>query len=468
MPETFDAIVIGAGAGGMTVAIGLAGFGRQVALVEAGAVGGDCTNTGCVPSKRLIHLARAGADPSASADVLAAVRATRDGLAARERDDLAALPNLTLIEGRATISSRTTVTVGERTLSAKHIVVATGSRPITIEIPGLPAERRLTNEQLFELQRAPAHLAIVGAGAIGLELAHAFTRLGTTVTLVDLADRVLAPAGASASAAASARLAAVGIPVHLGARASRYDEAHRRLLLDTPAGETAIDDVDAVLVAIGRQPNVEGIGLEGVGVRMERGIVVDRWGRTSVRGIWAVGDVTVGSNQTHAANALGRRAVQRIALPWLPPVGRGPLIPAAVFCEPEVAWVGPRDDELAARVHPGSVRTVRIDVAAIDRGLTDGVAEGFVEITARRLSGRILAATVVGPHAPEIVETLAHAMERRSSMLRLSRRAYAYPTFTSILGKAGDAFAREAFANLKGEIGAYLRYRFRRPNRSST
>lgn len=464
MGEPFDAIVIGAGAAGMTVAVGLAGFGKRVAIVEATRVGGDCTNTGCIPSKRLIHLARQMGEPvRSSTAVLSDVRATRDGLATREHDELSQLPNLTLIQGRARLASRSMVDVDGRTLTAKHVIVATGSRPIMLDVPGLPESRVLTNEQIFEVQAPPAHLVIVGAGAIGVEMAHAFFRLGSRVTLVDLADRVLPSAATGASAAVTARLEDVGITTYLESRAVTFDESTRTLTLQTPSGPASVDDVDSVLIAVGRRPNVEGLGLAEVGVDVTRGVVVDTWGRTSVRGIWAAGDVTVGSNQTHAANALGRRIVQRIALPWLPPFTRPPLIPTAVFCEPEVAWVGPRPDDPAYRTHPGSLRTVRIDMADLDRGLTDGVDEGFLEITARRFTGRIIAATIVGPHAPEIVETVAHAMERKSSMLRLSRRAYAYPTFASILGKAGDTFAREASVDIKAEIGAYLRFRLRRP-----
>jgi dihydrolipoamide dehydrogenase len=460
--DTFDAIVIGAGSGGLTVAVGLAGFGRRVALVEANRVGGDCTNTGCIPSKRLIHLARddAHAEPAA---ILADVRATRDGLSDIERHELRVNPNITLIDGHAQFVSATRVRVsdptGDHLLTAPHVIVATGSRPRTITVPGLPAERLLTNETLFELPAAPAHLAIVGAGAIGVEMASAFRRIGTRVTLVDRAERVLPVALPEASAALHAALVDRGVDVVCRGRVIGYDPLARTLEVADPEGARYVADVDAVLVAIGRTPDTGALALANAGLAATpSGIVVDSWGRTAVRGIWAVGDVT-GAHQTHAANALGRRIVQRIALPWLPPVTRAPVVPTAVFSDPEVAWVGLSPAALSRRCNGRVVIRIRVDLADTDRGLTDGLTRGFVIIDAVRLTGRILSATVVGPNASELIGIVTLAMARRTSLLRLSRLVYAYPTFAGAIGKVADEFARQTLGNLRGEASTYARYR---------
>jgi dihydrolipoamide dehydrogenase len=456
--------VIGAGSGGLTVAIGLAGLGRRVALVEAARVGGDCTNVGCIPSKRLIHLSRDPAHRGDPAGLLAAVRATRDGLAAREDHELSTTDGIELIRGHAELGADRRVTVsgpgGVRVLSAPHVVIATGSRPRTLRIPGLPAERLLTNESLFELAAPPAHLAIVGAGPIGLEMACAFARMGTRVSLIDLESRVLATAEPEASEALTASLREQGIDVRLDTRVTGYDAGRASLAIEGREGAGALEGVDAVLVAIGRMPNADGFG--GVVDAGPAGIRVDGWGRTSMKGVWAVGDVTPVAHQTHAANALGRRIVQRIALRWIPPLGGPPVIPSAVFSDPEVAWVGPTAAERARSCHPDALVRIRVDLAATDRGLTDGVAHGFVSVVAVRLTGRIVAATVVGPHASELLPLLTFAISRNTSLLRLQRLVYAYPTFSGAIGAVADEFARRTLPNLRTELAAYARHRWAR------
>ncbi len=464
MPDSthlHDAIVVGAGAGGLTVAIGLAALGRRVALVEADRVGGDCTNVGCVPSKRLIHLARERAQRADPDGLLAAVRATRDGLAHREDHELSTTEGIDLIRGRASLGPGRRVSIatadGTRTVTAPHVVIATGSRPRTLDIPGLPPERLLTNESLFELERAPAHLAIVGAGPIGVEMACAFARMGTRITLIDVADRVLPTADPEASEALAAALGDQAVALRLGSQVTGYEAARSRLALEGPSGAERIEGVDAVLVAIGRVPNVEGFAAEldtGPG-----GIRVNGWGRTSASGVWAVGDVTPVAHQTHAANAFGRRIVQRIALPWIPALGRPPVIPLAVFSDPEVAWVGPTAAERAERCHPEAVVHLRVDLADTDRGLTDDVRHGFVAVVAVRLTGRIVSATVVGPHASELLPLLTLAISRRTSLLRLQRLVYPYPTFSGAIGRVADEFARRTLPNLRTELAAYARYR---------
>ena len=463
--------MIGAGAGGLTVALGLAAFGRRVALVEAGRVGGDCTNTGCIPSKRLIHLSRSHTGWDQSTRILADVRATRDGLSRQETTELEHTSGVEFVRGSARFTSRSTVSVegpdGEQPLRAARIVIATGSRASDIDIPGLPADRHLTNENLFELDAAPGHLTIVGAGAISLEMAGAFTRMGTQVTLIDVADRVLPHALRGASATLERALREEGVDIRLETRVRSYDARGGVLHVEGPAGDDQVHGVDAVLVAVGRVPNVDSLNLAVVGLAADRdGIAVDSWGRTSTRGIWAVGDVTQGSHQTHAANALGRRAVQRIGLPWLPPVGRPPVIASAVFCEPEVAWVGLSQAELSRRYSSRVVRHVRVEFADLDRGLTDGVRHGFIAVDAIRLTGRILSATVVGPGSSELIALVTLAISRGVSLFKLSRLAYTYPTFAGAIGRVADEFARGTLTNLRTEITTYATHRFGRGDRS--
>jgi pyruvate/2-oxoglutarate dehydrogenase complex dihydrolipoamide dehydrogenase (E3) component len=479
--ERFEAVVIGAGSGGLTVACGLARLGKAVALVEADAVGGDCTNVGCVPSKTLLQAARALAtlglgagDPgwdAATSSVLAHVRAKRDALRAREDHEVASEPNLTLLRGRARLLAADRVAVvgtdgGARTLTAATVVVATGARPVVLELPGLPAERVLTNANLFDLQRAPGHLVVVGGGAIGAEMATAFARLGSRVTLVEAGPRLLPASSAAAGAAVAHGLRALGVDVIVAGTAERYDPATGTLRVAIEGGEVDVDGVDRVLFAVGRRPNVEDLGLEALGVRVGRvGIATDRAHRTSVRGVYAIGDATERAKFTHAANAQGRRLVRHLTAPWLPLVPEGDY-PAATFTDPEVAQVGPSLEALHARYGAELVATHRVELKDLDRGYVDGLEAGFVEVHAVRLTGRVLAATVVGPHAAEVVQLLVWLQRRRGSLWQLSRHVVAYPALAEGLKKVADAFVFATLPALPRELGRYVRHRGRALARS--
>ena len=472
MTDTYHTIVIGSGSGGFTVAIGLTGLGKRVAVIERAFVGGDCTNVGCIPSKALIHQAN---EPGAANDTAAAfrtVRGKRDRLRDEETAQLRQTKNLDLIFGHARFldAQRLEVTRGEgdrRELSASHIVIATGSRPRTLAIPGLPDERTLTNERLFELHEAPQHLAIVGSGSVALEMACAFRKLGSAVTIVSRGERILAKAAAEASAVLERALAARGIAIHHRARPQAYDEATRTLRAVVAGFPVALPGVDRVLLAIGRERNVDELNLERAGIEVDakNGITVDGKGRTSVAHIYAIGDVTPDSHWTHSANAQGRRVVQQIALPYLPTIGGDPLYPQATFSDPEVASVGLKPETVAQRYHPGAVRRVRIELKELDRGYTDGVEHGFVLVEALRLTGRILGATIVGPHAGEMITIFTLAISRGLTLYSLYRLVFPYPTLAEGLKKAADAYVRETLPHLPAEVGAYLRYRFAKPRR---
>lgn len=467
--EHYSTIVIGAGSGGMTVAIGLSGLGRKVALIEGNHVGGDCTNVGCVPSKSLIHLARnfkPGMDPDA---VLQEVIRKRDALRDKETEEVQHTDNLTFIRGMAKFTRPKSLEVNHngttRQLSADNIVIATGARPRWLDIPGLPAERTLTNESLFDLTNAPKHLVIVGAGVISLEMAFAFQKLGTRVSMVALDSRPLITAIPEASEAIQAELEARRITTYYNATAKGFDESARTLTLQQGEMEITLHDVDKVLIAIGRVRNLDRLDLEKAGIAVDprQGVLVNSFGETNVRGVYAIGDVTPTSAFTHSANAQGRRVSQRIAYPLLPLAKKEPLFPNATFSDPEVATVGHTPKQLSDRYHPMAIKRIRVDFKThTDRGYTDGVENGFIIVDAVRLTGQILHATIVGPRASEIISFFTLAMSQKISLYKIYRLVYPYPTYSSGILKAADFFMRETLTNLKGEISAYLRYRFAR------
>jgi pyruvate/2-oxoglutarate dehydrogenase complex dihydrolipoamide dehydrogenase (E3) component len=469
--QSFHTIVIGAGSGGLTVAVGLANLGRSVAVVEALYVGGDCTNVGCVPSKTLIHQAEErGAAGALMA--LAEVRRKRDALREKETHEFGALPNLRLIFGRARLLDQRRMLVrypdgGEQTFLAENIVIATGARPRTVSIPGLPPERMLTNESVFEIPAVPRHLAIIGGGVISVELACAFRKLGSAVSIIDRSSRLLRRQLPEASAVLADALRAQGIQLHFNASAHSYDETSATLHVMGEGGTPAtLEHVAYVLVTVGRQRNVEGLGLEAAGVAYdpEKGIAIDSYGRTNVANIYAVGDVTPSSAYTHSANAQGRRVVQRIAFPLLPASSPEPCYPSAIFSDPEVASVGLSQQQIAERYHPELLKHIHVDlVTQTDRGYTDELPRGFISVHALRLTGRILSVTIVAPRAAEMISLFTLAIQEQISLYKLYRLVYPYPTLSSGIQKVADAFLRETLPNIRAELPAFLRYRWARP-----
>jgi pyruvate/2-oxoglutarate dehydrogenase complex dihydrolipoamide dehydrogenase (E3) component len=474
MTDHFSTIVIGAGSGGMTVAIGLAGLGRKVALIEGHHVGGDCTNVGCVPSKTLIHLAKnfkSGMNPD---EVLQEVIRKRDALRDKETEEVQHLDNLTFIQGMARFTSPKALAVTQdgktRELTADNIVIASGARPRLLDIPGLPSERVLTNESLFDLAKAPKHLVIVGAGVIALEMAFAFRKIGTQVTMFALDNRPLITAISEASEALRPEIERAGISAYYGAVAKGFDESTRTLTLKQGENEITVHNVDKVLIAIGRVRNLERLELDKAGVTVDsrRSVVVNSYGETNVKGVYAIGDVTPTSAFTHSANAQGRRVTQRIAFPLLPIARKEPPYPNATFSDPEVAAVGLTEKQLAEYCHPGVIKRIRVDFKThTDRGYTDGVENGFIIVDAVRLTGQILQATIVGPRASEMISFFTLAISQKISLYKIYRLVYPYPTYSSGILKVADFFMRDTLPNLGQELAAYLKYRFAKPNSSN-
>jgi pyruvate/2-oxoglutarate dehydrogenase complex dihydrolipoamide dehydrogenase (E3) component len=470
--ETYHTIVIGAGSGGFTVAIGLTGFSKRVAVVEARHVGGDCTNVGCVPSKTLIHEADARPGDGDSAQAFTTVQQKRDHLRDEETAQLQGIENLDLIFGHARFLDAHRLAValpdgGAREIMGEHVVIATGSRPRALDIPGLPPERVLTNETVFDLPEAPRHLAIIGSGPIGMELASAFQKLGSQVTVLTPGARVLTKSAREASEVLQRAYAERGIAIYTHARAESYDLASGSLSVAVNGTRIVVSGVDRVLVAVGRVRNIDALELERAGVRydLQSGIPTDSYGRTNIPHIYAIGDVTPTSHFTHSANAQGRRVVQRIALPWLPAFSREPNYPSATYSDPEVASAGLTPEQIARRYHPDLIRRVRVELSTLDRGYTDGVAQGFVQIDAVRLTGRILGATIVGPHAADMLSLLTLAIARRISLYTIYQIVFPYPSYSEGIKKAADAYLRATLPNIGAEIAAYLRYRLARPPR---
>ena len=465
----FHTVVIGAGSGGLTVAVGLAKFGKQVALVERGPIGGDCTNVGCVPSKTLIHLVEETKVENPD-EVLQAVRDKRNHLRDEETEWVHEIENVSVFHGTAKLTGETRVEVNledgdVKILEAKNIVLATGGKPRRLEVEGLPGERTLTNETLFEQPHSPEHLAIIGAGPIGLEMAFAFRKLGSRVSLINRGERVYSVGDPEISEVLDKSLREKCVEVYLNAEAKRYDEDAQTLYVDQDGQEITLEGVDRVLMAAGRTPNVEGLGLEATGLEYDekKGIPAGPFGDTNVKSLFSIGDVNPASKYTHSANAEGRRLVRRLVLPWLPRFGKEPTYPSATFSDPEIATIGPSLAELHGRYHPDLIKTLHVELKDTDKGYTDGLEYGFVSIHAVRLTGRILAASIVAPKASEMITLLTLCVYQGISLYKLGGVVFPYPTLSEGIKKAADNFTFETLPKLPQELRAYVRTRFATP-----
>lgn len=452
MTTAADLIVIGGGAGGLTAAREGLRRGASTVLVQDGAPGGDCTFTGCVPSKTLLA---AGARGASFTDAMSTVGATIERIAGTEDATTLEREGIRVVEGRGSFVDINTIQVDALQLRSPRIIVSTGSRPQLPPVEGLDASWALTNETLFQLSDQPEHLAVLGGGPIGVEMAQAFTRFGTRVTIIERDDRLLPRDEPEASDVVRRVLERQGVDVRTGATVTmaRRRSSSGKAVVTLDAAQPI--EADHVLVAAGRSPVTEGLDVERAGVERDRrgAVVVDDTMATSARGVWAIGDVTGRMQFTHAAgrmamvataNAFGRRVgpkqrYNETAIPWV------------TYVDPEVAHVGMTEAEAAD--HGGRVAWLPLD--EVDRALTSGQTDGFVKLIAgpRRLignagGGRLLGATIVAPRAGEMIHEVALAMRTAMFTGRLAQTVHAYPTWSMAIQEAAAQF----FVEYKGRM----------------
>ena len=454
-----DLVVVGGGAAGLGAIRAALRAGADVALVTDSAPGGDCTFTGCVPSKTLLAAVRDGLGFAAAMD---RVRSTVAHIASTESAEVLQKEGATVIEGRARLVTHDTVAVGERRITAPRIVVATGSRPARPDIDGLAEARPLTNETVFDLTEAPRSLGIIGGGATGCELAQAFAAAGVGVTLFESQHQLLPGTEPEAAALVTGTLENLGVAVRVDTRVEGIEQAPREgVAVRTGRGDgTAHRDpvtCERLLVATGRVPSTGGLGLAEMRVKLDgQGhVITDSRMMTSVSGVYAAGDVTGRAFLSHAADEMGRIAAGNA-------LGRGlrgrflqATVPTVVFTDPEVASVGatPKDA-------PAGSRVAYLPLSEVDRAVADGRTDGFIAIVAgpRRWlrdagGGRVLGATIVAPRAGEMIQEVVLAMRTRAFAGRLAQISHAYPTWSNGVQKAAAQFFGEIEGRQARRVG---------------
>lgn len=438
----WDLLVVGGGSAGLVSAYTAAELGARVALVERQRTGGDCLWTGCVPSKSLLSAAAAvasarraqafGSVGTVEVDFAAVMRHVHSAIATIEPvDSVEALEaaGVTVLRGEAVFTGPSTATVAGSSHSYHQAILATGAAPVVPAVPGLAEVAPWTTETLWDVQRLPQRLAVLGGGPVGCEMAQAFARLGSAVTLVESAPRLLPREDPDAAALVEAALTADGVDVRLGHRVvtvAGEPGGSGEMLLDDGGSEHAMA-FDAVLAATGRRARTYGMGLDEAGVALcdDGAVRVDRYLRTSNPRIWAAGDVTPFPHLTHLASQHAGLATVNALLGLRRAVDMS-AVPRVVYTDPEVAAVG----RPTWSSHPGAApRTITRHHDHVDRAIADGRPDGFSRLALTPNGARIVGATIVGPRAGESIAEMTLAVRRRMRVTELAATIHAYPTY---------------------------------------
>jgi len=453
----YHLVVIGAGTAGLVTAAAAAGLGARVALVERHLMGGDCLNVGCVPSKAIIRAARAwheareahrifGGPPVVERGDFGAVmerlRQLRADLSSGDSVHRFRDLGVDVFLGEGRFVGPTVVEIGGKRLEFRRAVVATGGRPDAPKIPGLAAAGYLTNETIFSLTALPPRLLVIGAGPVGCELAQAFARLGSQVTVIDRGEHAMPREDADAAGVVERAMERDGVVFRRRASIIRVERSggERLIVLQGTNGEAPVRG-DEILVAAGRVPNVEGLDLEAAGIAYDRaGVRVNDRLRTTNRRVYAAGDICSRFRFTHAADALARIVVQNALFHGRARASRL-IIPWTTYTSPELAHVGMYEKDARGAGLP--VDTLTIPMHQVDRAVLDGETEGFLRVHLKKGTDRILGATLVAEHAGEMISEISLAMTAGLGLGRIGATIHPYPTQAEVFRKAADAWRRK-------------------------
>jgi len=459
MKTDFDMVVIGGGAAGLTAAGISASLGAKTALIEERKLGGDCTWTGCVPSKALLRAA-AVAHSVQTADrfgiavsgpqvnfqkITERLRKIQDHIYHNaDAPPVYEKLGVEVIEQRARFINRNRIEIifrdgRKRAISSRFFIVATGARPMIPRIEGLAQTPYLTSETIFSISKLPERLIVIGAGPVGIEMAQAFRRLGSEVIVLESATQILLRDDAELTDILRRQLAAEGVRFLLGCTAEKVEYSNstfRATLRSDTSGAVETIEGNALLVATGRRPNVDGLNLEAAGVRTGRGgVTVNQHCRTSAKNIFACGDVTGLYQLTHMSEHMAKVAVTNALLRFPMSIDRANVL-WCTYTDPELAHVGASEGELKKRGTHYEV--YRFPFCKIDRALTDGETVGLVKVLARKFDGRIYGASILGARAGDMIAEFALAMRNKVTLRKMADTIHAYPTFALGNRRAAD------------------------------
>ncbi|OGQ07119.1 MAG: pyridine nucleotide-disulfide oxidoreductase [Deltaproteobacteria bacterium RIFCSPLOWO2_12_FULL_40_28] len=468
--KKYHLIVIGAGSGGLVAAAGAAGLGAKVALIEKHKMGGDCLNTGCVPSKAIIRSAKIIHDAQTAErfglkphrfdikldSILASVREVQTKLAHHDSVERFTSLGVDVHLGEYQFISPNQISNGKETLEAKRFCIATGAAPFVPPIPGLDKIPSLTSDNVWQLKELPKNLIVLGGGPIGAELAQTFARLGSKVTLVEMADRLLIREDPEVSELVKKRFEAEGLTVLLKTKAEQIDGG---LIVSDPNGQKRKIAFDQILVAVGRAPNVNDLGLEKAGVQYDKkGIKVDATLQTTAKHIYACGDIVGPYQFTHTADFQARLILRNALFPGKSKIDYR-VVPWCTFTEPEVARVGINESEAKQKNIPVDVFTYAM--TDLDRAVCDREDEGFIKVLTSMGADQILGVTLVGLHAGDLLHELALAMHQKIGLKKVASMIHVYPTLAELSKRIADTYQRTRLTDgSKKWLKRYFQWRF--------
>lgn len=472
--DVYNLVVLGAGTAGLVATAGAAALGARVALVEERLMGGDCLNFGCVPSKAVIRASRAayalkearefGGNPEESTPfnfscAMARMRRLRTEISSHDSVGRFSSLGAHVFLGAAVFTSRSTVDVEAVRLRFRKAIIATGGRPAHPEIPGLAEAGFLTNETVFSLTDLPAQLVVIGAGPIGCELAQAFQRLGSQVTIMTRGARILPREDSDVSSVLAKRFEREGIRLVLEAKVHCVEQRDGEKVIHFERGGWKEEIAGTeILVSVGRVPNTEGLNLKAAGVDYDsKGVRVNDRLQTSNSNVYAAGDVCSSFKFTHAAEAMARIALQNALFFGRKKASRL-VIPWTTYTDPEVAHVGLTEQEAQKRGF--KVETFTLPLAEVDRAILDGETEGFARVHMEARTRRILGATLVSRHAGESIGEMVLAMNQGLQLEALGGVIHPYPTQAEVIKRLGDASMRSRLKPwMRRTLEKYFRFR---------
>ncbi len=484
----YDVIVIGGGAAGLTAAGVSASLGAKTAMIEEKKLGGDCTWYGCIPSKTLLksakvaHIVRKAASYGITSDNLAIDFAAvmkrvhsvqRNVYNEADAPEIYEKMGITVIEGRGSFADEHTITIKKegldpQTIRAKNIVLATGSRPVIPPIEGLETVPYLTNETIFALQKQPKKLLVIGAGPIGTEMGQAFTRLGSDVTVFDFGERILAHDHPELTSILKDILTDEGIDFRLDSAVKKVENKSGSIVVtaeNRKTGTAFTVEGDALLVASGRQANIETLNLEAAGIEThKRGIRVNESSQTSRHHIYACGDVAGGLQFTHMAEHMAKVAASKM-LTHLPMRIDDKNVPWCTYTEPEMAHVGETEEALKNR--NAGYELYRFPFSKIDRAITESETEGWIRVYAAGFDGKIFGVDILGVHAGDLISEFALAMRNGVTLRQMSDTIHPYPSYALGNRRAADQwYVRKQSGALVGLLQFFFGYQGKMPDTS--